>query len=140
MNDLRKLGVTALAGSLVAVSAQAGEMSVSGSANITYKTDSASEGKGIGANHGLTVSGSGELDNGWTFSHSVALSDTMTLTSSSTALTMGSLGTITVGQGWGGNSTGFDEEVPQAYEQISEVQAALLLLDSLLQERIPLGR
>jgi hypothetical protein len=53
---------------------------------------------------------------------------------------MGSLGTITVGQGWGGNSTGFDEEVPQAYEQISEVQAALLLLDSLLQERIPLGR
>ena len=38
MNNLKKLGVTALAGSLVAVSAQAGEMSVSGSANVTYKT------------------------------------------------------------------------------------------------------
>jgi len=121
MNNLKKLGVTALAGSLVAVSAQAGEMSVNGSANFTYKTKSASEGKGIGSDKGLTVSGSGELDNGWTFSHSVALSDTMTLTSSATALTMGSLGTITVGQGFGGVSTGFDEEVPQAYEQASDL-------------------
>ena len=31
MNNLKKLGVTALAGSLVAVSAQAGEMGVNGS-------------------------------------------------------------------------------------------------------------
>ena len=36
MNNLKKLGVTALAGSLVAVSAQAGEMSVNGSANFTW--------------------------------------------------------------------------------------------------------
>jgi hypothetical protein len=36
---------------------------------------------------------------------------------------MGSLGTITAGQGWGGNSSGFDEEVPQAYEQISDLTA-----------------
>ena len=38
MNNLKKLGLSALAGSLVAVSAQAGEIAVSGSANITYKT------------------------------------------------------------------------------------------------------
>ena len=42
MNNLKKLGLTALAGSLVAVSAQAGELSVSGSANMTYKTNSGS--------------------------------------------------------------------------------------------------
>ena len=36
MNNLKKLGVTALAGSLAAVSAQAGEMSMNGSANMTY--------------------------------------------------------------------------------------------------------
>jgi len=41
-----------------------------------------------------------------------------------TSLTMGSLGTITAGQGWGGNSTGFDEEVPQAYEQTSDITNA----------------
>jgi outer membrane protein OmpU len=124
MNNLKKLGVTALAGSLVAVSAQAGEMAVNGSANFTYKTNSASEGKGIGTDKGLTVSGSGELDNGWTFSTYTYLSDTMTMSSHATSLTMGSLGTITAGQGWGGNSTGFDEEVPQAYEQVSDLSAA----------------
>tara|TARA_B100001123_G_scaffold198382_1_gene225659 strand:- start:58 stop:1119 length:1062 start_codon:yes stop_codon:yes gene_type:complete len=124
MNNLKKLGVTALAGSLVAVSAQAGEMAVNGSANFTYKTNNQSEGKGIGTDKGLTVSGSGELDNGWTFSTSTYLSDAMGLSSHSTSLTMGSLGTITAGQGWGGNSTGFDEEVPQAYEQVSDLSAA----------------
>ena len=38
MTNLKKVGLTALAGSLVAVSAHAGEMSVSGAANVTYKT------------------------------------------------------------------------------------------------------
>ena len=33
-----KVGLTALAGSLVAVSAQAGELSVTGAANVTYTT------------------------------------------------------------------------------------------------------
>jgi outer membrane protein OmpU len=123
MNNLKRLGLTALAGSLAAVGAQAGEMSVNGSANFTYKTNSASEGKGIGTDKGLTVSGSGELDNGWTISTYTYLSDAMGLSSHATSLTMGSLGTITAGQGWGGNSTGFDEEVPQAYEQISDLTA-----------------
>jgi outer membrane protein OmpU len=124
MNNLKKLGVTALAGSLVAVSAQAGEMAVNGSANFTYKTNNQSEGKGLGTDKGLTVSGSGELDNGWTFSTYSYLSDAMGLSSHATSLTMGSLGTITAGQGWGGNSTGFDEEVPQAYEQVSDLSAS----------------
>jgi len=123
MNKLKKLGVTALAGSLVAVSAQAGEMAVNGSANFTYKTNSHSEGKGIGTDKGLTVSGSGELDNGWTFSTYSYLSDAMGLSSHATSITLGSMGTITAGQGWGGNSGGFDEEVPQAYEQISDLHA-----------------
>jgi len=124
MNNLKKLGVTALAGSLAAVSAQAGEMAVNGSANFTYKTNNQSEGKGIGTDKGLTVSGSGELDNGWTFSMYTYLSDAMGLSSHATSITMGSMGTITAGQGWGGNSGGFDEEVPQAYEQVSDLSAA----------------
>ena len=122
MNNLKKLGVTALAGSLAAVSAQAGEMSVNGSANMTYYTTSKSEGKGIGTDKGLTVSGSGELDNGWTFSIYTYISDTITISSHATSLTMGSLGTITAGQAFGGNSTKYDEEVPQAYEQTSDRQ------------------
>ena len=123
MNNLKKLGVTALAGSLVAVSAQAGEMAVNGSANFTYKTNNQSEGKGIGTDKGLTVSGSGELDNGWTFSTYTVLNDAMGFSSHATSITMGSIGTITAGQGWGGNATAFDEEVPTAYEQASDLQA-----------------
>jgi outer membrane protein OmpU len=120
MNNLKKLGVTALAGSLAAVSAQAGEMSMNGSANFTYYTTSKSEGKGIGTDKGLTVSGSGELDNGWTFSIYTYFSDGIDISSHATSLTMGSLGTITAGQAFGGNSVNYDEEVPQAYEQTSD--------------------
>ena len=122
MNNLKKLGVTALAGSLAAVSAQAGEMSMNGSANFTYYTTSKSEGKGIGTDKGLTVSGSGELDNGWTFSVYSYFSDALSISSHATSLTMGSLGTITAGQAFGGNSSSYDEEVPQAYEQTSDRQ------------------
>jgi hypothetical protein len=53
-----------------------------------------------------------------------AISDAITLTSAATSLTMGSMGTITAGNGWGGNSTSFDEEVPQAYEQASDLRNA----------------
>ena len=121
MNNLKKLGVTALAGSLVAVSAQAGEMSINGAANFTYKTKSDLVGKGIGSDKGMTVSGSGELDNGWGVSVFTTFSDALGLTSHATSLTMGSLGTVTVGEGWGGNGASFDEEVPQAYEQVSDI-------------------
>ena len=37
MNKFKKVGLTALAGSLVAVSAHAGELTVTGGANITLK-------------------------------------------------------------------------------------------------------
>ena len=124
MNKLTKLGLTALAGSLVAVSAQAGAMNVNGSANMTYKTDSAFEGKGLGTDKGLTISGSGELDNGWTFSISTYMSETYTLSTHSTTLTMGSLGTVAMGYANAANAGGFDEEVPQAYEQVSDLTNA----------------
>ena len=75
MNNLKKLGLTALAGSLAAVSANAGEMSVSGSFNATYVTvdgntgtPASDHGIGLGNDKDVTFSGSGELDNGWTFS------------------------------------------------------------------------
>jgi len=39
MNNIKKIGLTALAGSLVATSAFAGAMSVSGSAKVTYASN-----------------------------------------------------------------------------------------------------
>ena len=89
MNNLKKVGVTALAGSLVAVSAHAGTMSVNGSANMTWAQKDGTEGKTIGTDKGLTVSGSGELDNGWTFYTGTYVSDGINLSTHLTTLTMG---------------------------------------------------
>ena len=124
MNNFKKLGLTALAGSLVAVSAQAGEMSVSGAANVSYVTgETQNSGKSIGSDQDVAFSGSGELDNGWTFTMATTMTDANTVSSSYTSLTMGSMGTLKFGNATGGASGKYDEEVPQAYEQTSDGQA-----------------
>ena len=67
MNNLKKIGLSALAGSLVATSAFAGEMSVAGNASInTEHTNggAADAGKTFSMSNQLTFSGGGELDNG----------------------------------------------------------------------------
>ena len=136
MNKLKKIGLSALAGSLVAVSANAGEMAVSGSFGLTYSTQSGdtdgindtydvsganpNQGQGIGQDKDFSVSGSGELDNGWTFSGYTLLKDSMELSSSALTMTMGSLGSIMVGTGTGGNSTKYDVQTPKAYEEVDD--------------------
>ncbi len=121
MTNLKKLGLSALAGSLVAVSAQAGEMAVTGSASVTYVTgEKVNGGKTIGTDRDVSFTGTGEMDNGWTFKMSTTVTDAIALSSSFTSLTMGSLGTVSFGTDTGGASYKYDEEVPQAYEQISD--------------------
>ena len=72
MNNLKKIGLTALAASLVATSAFAGAMSVSGGASIGVKnttgTNDSSTGKSFTMGNQLDFAGSGELDNGLTVS------------------------------------------------------------------------
>jgi outer membrane protein OmpU len=122
MNNFKKIGLTALAGSLAAISAQAGEMSVSGSFNATYSSESGSgsQGKGLGTDKDFSVSGSGELDNGYTFSGYTLLTDAMAVSSSALTLTMGSLGSVSIGSGSGGNSTKYDVQTPTAYEEVDD--------------------
>ena len=123
MTNLKKLGLSALAGSLVAMSAQAGEMAVTGSANVTLKHGvTANSGKSIGSDKDVAFTGTGELDNGYTFTVSTLLKDDYSVSSSYTSLTMGSLGTLKTGFNHGGAGGKFDEEVPQAYEQTSDAQ------------------
>jgi outer membrane protein OmpU len=71
MNNFKKIGLTALAASLVSVSANAGEMSVAGSASINvegFSGEVLNAGKSYTMANQLTFSGSGELDNGLTVS------------------------------------------------------------------------
>jgi outer membrane protein OmpU len=74
MNTFKKIGLTALASSLVVTSAYAGEMSVSGSASIGVKNNSGTAaGKSWTMGNQLTFSGGGELDNGLNVSLSFVL-------------------------------------------------------------------
>jgi hypothetical protein len=94
------VGLTALAGSLAAVTAQAGELSVTGSANVTYVTKATGNtAQSLGHDKDVKFSGSGELDNGWTFAIHTLSKDDLTVSSTATVLTMGSLGSIGVGSG-----------------------------------------
>ena len=72
MNNLKKIGLTALAGSLVVTSAFAGELTATGAASmgVANITGTADDGKGKNFTMGNSVylAGSGELDNGLTVS------------------------------------------------------------------------
>ena len=65
MNNFKKIGLTALAGSLVATSVYAGEMSVAGSASWRISNHAGTDGgKTMAMGNQLTFTGGGEMDNG----------------------------------------------------------------------------
>jgi outer membrane protein OmpU len=120
MIKLKKVGLTALAGSLAAVTAQAGELSVSGSAAVTYVTgEQANSAATIGQASGFTLSGSGDLDNGWSVAHDIYFGSQGAYSSSATTITMGSLGSIGFGLATSINGA-YDEAYPRAYEEATD--------------------
>ena len=131
MNNFKKVGLTALAGSLVAVSAHAGELTVTGGANITLKHGSAdsthnNSGRGIGTDKDVAFKGAGELDNGTTFTVFTATNDSQTnLTSGYISIATPSFGSFLMGHHSGAAHYKYDEEVPQAYEQISDITSTV---------------
>jgi len=127
MNKLKKIGVSALAGSLATFAANAGELSVSGSANITYTnedlTDSASTpsnstGNPWGSASDVAFNGSGDV-NGMTVSFFAALdAGGSGYASNNFSVDMGDMGTITFDQGVGGNGIeSIDDKSPTAWEE-----------------------
>jgi len=76
MNKFKKIGLTALAGSLVATSAFAGAVSVSGGASFEVQHvggGGANDGKAWSMGNSITFAGSGELENGLNVSISFEL-------------------------------------------------------------------
>ena len=70
MDNIKKLGLTALAGSMVATAAHSAELSASGSWALSYTSedDDAVNGQAFTMGDSVTFTGSGELDNGFTAS------------------------------------------------------------------------
>jgi len=120
MNKLKKIGLSALAGSLVATSAYAGEMAVSGSAKATYtdRGGATSTGSPFGMNKLLSFTGSGELDDGNTISVYFGNNGT-SQSSASMTYDMGDMGSLTLDNGVGGHGIGsIDDKTPTANEEI----------------------
>jgi len=126
MKNIKKIGVSALAGSLAMFSAQA-DISITGGAEFTYTTlegtggqsSVSNTGNPFGMEHSITFNGSGEMDNGFTYSvMSNMAGQDMAQDSSRLTLDMGDLGTLIFDQGVGGTGiSALENNVPTAYEE-----------------------
>ena len=121
MKKLTKIGASALAGSLVAVSAQAGELSASGTWELTYKSDDkANTGNPFGSKSAISFNGSGDVDGLGTASFFAAINDNNPagFASHNILLDMGDMGTVGFDQGVGTFGAGtIDDKSPTAWEE-----------------------
>jgi outer membrane protein OmpU len=121
MNTFKKIGLTALAGSLVAVSVNAADLSVTGAAGITFAgQDKTNKGNGWSMTDNMTFAGSAELDNGWTVSTSFLLDNSdgaaaQIFDSRSLKIDMADMGTLTfTGHDGGSAMNDVDDVMPYA--------------------------
>ena len=121
--NIKKIGLTALAGSMVGLSAVAGELTVTGSMNMTHSSYSGNQDEtdiasGIGMENSVWATGSTELDNGYVVSLTQGIN-----ASNSTYLSvdMGDLGTLEyVQDDSSGGLEKLDDMMPTAYEEVSD--------------------
>ena len=124
MNRLKNIGISALAGTLVSLSAaQAGGGSVSGSYELSYTNLDHDEvtGAKLGVNKNISFGASGDVSDGGgvTWASTVAMSDSMGLSSASMNINMGGIATLAYDSGTGGyGANAVDNVVPTAWEEI----------------------
>jgi outer membrane protein OmpU len=121
MTNLKKLGLTALAGSLVATTGYAGALDVSGGAKVSYTSGDTTEvsGNPFSMTRDITFSGSGEMDNGMTISYHQLLT-AGAFSSSGLKLDMGDAGVLSFANGTSqGHGIGaYEDKMPTAAEQV----------------------
>ena len=123
MNNIKKIGLSALAGSLVAFSANAGELTASGSTSISMTNGAKNAKTTMSMGNSVTFSGTTELENGFEVTYSVEFDGDEGdqgegLDSNSIKINTNGMGTI-VYAGHGGSSAMSmnDDKTPNAYEE-----------------------
>jgi len=122
MNNFKKVGLTALAGSLAVFSVAQADLVLSGSTEATYtsKGTERTAGNPFGLSNEFTLTGTGEMDNGFTYkAHTNFAGQDMGTDSNYLQMDMGSLGVLTLDQGneAAGISTLTNFGNPSAYEE-----------------------
>jgi hypothetical protein len=121
IDKVRKVGLSSLAGFLGMFYACA-VFRLTGSVEFTYAISGGSTdntGNPFGLSHTISVSGTGEIDNGWSYSVFTGFSGQDLATDcNSLKINMGDMGTLSFDQGVGidGINT-LKNEVPTAYEE-----------------------
>ena len=133
MNKITKIGLSALAGSLVAFSAHAGSLSASGSASVSFSDgdvdevlptlELAPEGNQWTMSDSIKMTGSGDMDNGMSVSVSFEIDNDETdagdvLDTHGITLDTNGMGTLMFyGHGGDGALSAIDDKSPNAYEE-----------------------
>ena len=120
MNNLKKLGLTALAGSLVASTAVAGALDVSGTAKVKYQSKGSERvtGNPWSDTTTITFSGSGDLDNGMSISYGYIMANAV-FSSSKLLLDMGDTGVVSFGNvSHQAGISKYSDKMPTAGEQV----------------------
>ena len=119
MNNLKKIGLTALGTAMVATSAQAASLSVSGATSIFFGgEDNSNAGNGWSMTDQIDFNASGEMDNGFTVDMYLQFDDGSTLDDKTLAIGMGDMGTLTFsGHGGNGPVGAWDDKTPSANEE-----------------------
>jgi outer membrane protein OmpU len=121
MNNFKKVGLTALAGSLIATSAFAGSMSVSGGADVSLLNQSNfTSGNSFSSGDSLNFSGSAELDNGMVITSKVEI-DGGTYDDRSVVMAFPEMGTLTFQQSGSTAMSAVDDVMPTAYDSSWDV-------------------
>jgi len=124
MNKLKNIGISALAGTLVTLSAaQAGGVAVTGSWELSFTNLNHKKvtGNRIGMNKNIAFGAGGDVSDGGavTWATTIGGSDAMGLSSASMVINMGGIATLAYDSGTGGyGANAVDNIVPTAWEEI----------------------
>ena len=120
MTNMKKIGLTALAGTLAATSAYAGALDVSGSASVKFTSLGTTEhtGNNYSMGQAITFAGGGELDNGMAIAYSYTMTNAA-FSNSSLKLDMGDMGSLSFAEGTSIAGIGaYRDKMPTAGEQV----------------------
>ena len=120
MKNITKVGLSALAGALAITSVNAGEMTISGSMEASYTKGSGylTTGNPLGMDKELSVTGSGELDDGTTVSYKQTITDAMAFNDSELVFgnVFGTTASIAL-TSTGSPISAIDDVTPTAFEE-----------------------
>ena len=127
MTNIKKIGLSALAGALAMTSAHAGSISVSGNMEISHTVQGGNvntSGGPLGQNNELTFTGSGELDNGITVAYKNTSTDTA-LGNDSELVFGNILGGTLAFQSTGSPLDGIDNKTPTAFKDAESIVGSI---------------